>query len=125
MLQNLLTLTLREGTYSSSTAPIDLTQPLPLLIRSILLRSSLAHLYDLHSLLISLLKLSKLSPSITEAYIPYRRVVNQRDDALKGLPEGFNVGRIGRVEIEGERETDLVKLVLGCLERVGNEIGAG
>lgn len=145
VLQNLLSLRLREGVYSASLSPdpssfvqqpplaLDTSLPLPQLVRSIVLRSPLAHLYELHSMLTSLLMLSTVSPSITSAYIPQRLlVIEDSEDALfKGLPEGFNIRRLGKPaslssqEEGGERlVTDVVALVLRCLDRVGKEIGS-
>lgn len=136
VLQKLYTCRLREGTLwasaeadpsksALSTTTLDTTLPLPQLIRSALLRSPLAHLYELHPLFTSLLSLSTTSPSITSAYIPYRRIVgnSEGDDfVLKGLPEGFVVHKIGRAGA-GEEEGDVVQLSLACLREVGNEIG--
>lgn len=122
---------------------IDSDIPLRQLIRSALLRSPLAHLYELHPLFTSLLTLSTSSPSITSAYIPYRRIAGlPHGDALatpammKGLPAGFTPKRIGRaVQMNGDSdgmareearaEMDVVQLTLGCLRKVGEEIGAG
>ncbi|KAM0751477.1 hypothetical protein T439DRAFT_287566 [Meredithblackwellia eburnea MCA 4105] len=138
VLQKLLHCRLREGTLwasaetnpsssVSSIPPLDTSLPLPKLIRSALLRSPIAHLYELHPLFTALLSLSTTSPSITSAYIPYRRVANggQSDEVtFKGLAEGFPVGKIGRPG-DGEEEGDVVQLTLACLGLVGLEIGAG
>mgnify|MGYP001592173537 CR=1 FL=1 len=138
MLQKLYHCRLREGTLWASTqdspsstvaavTPLDLALPLPQLIRSALLRSPLAHLYELHTHFTSLLSLSTTSPSITSAYIPYRRVAGtgQPDQvAFKGLPEGVQIGRVGRAG-DGEEEGDVVQLTLACLALVSEEIGAG
>ncbi|GAA5873054.1 hypothetical protein JCM1840_007309 [Sporobolomyces johnsonii] len=144
VLQKLLATRLREGTLWASAQPepsnavasplqLDTSLALPALIRSTLLRSPLAHLYELHSLFTALLSLSSSSPSIISAYVPYRRIVGIRDDSgeepsLEGLPAGFQVKRIGRLSTAGageEPEGDVVKLVLACLAKVGDEIGAG
>ncbi|KAL8279821.1 hypothetical protein RQP46_007671 [Phenoliferia psychrophenolica] len=138
VLQKLFHCRLREGTLWASTqpspsrtvaavTPLDVSLPLPQLIRSALLRSPLAHLYELHPHFTSLLSLSTTSPSITSAYIPYRRVAgNGQPDqvAFKGLPEGIQIGRVGRAG-EGEEEGDVVQLTLACLALVSEEIGAG
>lgn len=55
---------------------------------------------------------------------------------MKGLPAGFTPKRIGRaVQMNGDSdgmareearaEMDVVQLTLGCLRKVGEEIGAG
>lgn len=137
VLQKLLTCRLREGTLWASTqpepslsvlaaTPLDTSLPLPQLIRSALLRSPFAHLYELHPLFTSLLALSTSSPSITSAYIPYRRIAGtgEQEAGLKGLPAGFVVTRIGKGKVE-EQESDVVQLTLACLRKVGEEIGAG
>lgn len=136
VLQNLAGLVLREGIYAASldsdptasakspAAPLSASFPLPQLIRSVLLRSPLAHLYELHPLLTSLLTLSITSPSITSAYIPYRQIAaSANDNSIRGLPIGFEVGRVGRVVEQESLETDVVKLVLTCLNSIGKEIG--
>ncbi|GAA5886464.1 hypothetical protein JCM5296_001916 [Sporobolomyces johnsonii] len=145
VLQKLLATRLREGTLWASAQPepsnavaspllrLDASLALPALVRSTLLRSPLAHLYELHPLFIALLSLSSSSPSIVFAYVPYRRIVGIRDDSgeepsLEDLPTGFQVKRIGRLSTAGageEPEGDVVKLVLACLAKVGDEIGAG
>lgn len=137
VLQKLLACRLREGTLWASTQPepslsvltsasLDTSLPLPQLIRSALLSSPLAHLYELHPLFTSLLALSTSSPSITSAYIPYRKIAGtgESDAVLKGLPAGFATTRIGKGEV-GEQESDVVQLTLACLRNVGEEIGAG
>lgn len=137
MLQKLLHCRLLEGTlwasYQPSPSlsvqslpPLDVSLPLSDLIRSALLRSPLAHLYELHQLFTSLLSLSTTSPSITSAYIPYRRVAASGlpdHIAFKGLAEGFEIGRIGRPG-DGEEEGDVVQLTIDCLGLIGHEIGA-
>ena len=129
VLQRLLNLRLGEGTLSTaleSSSTIDTTLPLPLLIRSLLLRSSLGHLYELHPLFTSLISLSTHSPSITSAYIPSRRHAAIKDSdniTFRGLPDGFIVGKIGRAG-SGMEESDVVQLVLRILEKLGEEIGS-
>lgn len=137
VLQRLLHSKLRECTLWASyqadptaslvlSPSIDTALPLPVLLRSLLLRSSLAHLYELHPLFTALLSLSIVSPSITSAYIPFRRDTGARGSdniTFKGLPDGFIVGRVGRSGV-GETEGDVVKLALACLAKVGLEIGA-
>ncbi|GAA5936680.1 hypothetical protein JCM1841_000223 [Sporobolomyces salmonicolor] len=143
VLQKLLATRLREGTLWASAQPepstavawplqLDTSLPLPVLIRSALLRSPLAHLYELHPLFTALLALSTSSPSITSTYVPYSRVVGISDDSggepsLEGLPSGFEIKRIGRLPSAGGEafQGDVVKLVLACLAQVGAEIGAG
>lgn len=110
-----------------SGSPLDVSLPLTQLVRSALLRSPLAHLYELHPLFISLLSLSTTSPSITSAYIPYRGIGHAEKsdaEAFKGLPEGFIVRKIGRSTSTVEAG-DVVQLALANLELVGVEIGAG
>ncbi|SGY81478.1 BQ5605_C009g05501 [Microbotryum silenes-dioicae] len=141
VLQHLTTLRIGGGTLFSSTQPdptsallvpppltLDSPSGGPSLIRSALLRSPLGHLYELYPSLTALLSLSIVSPSITSAYIPYRRIVNSdpssiEDEGLSGLPEGIQLGRIGRVKYEEGQDTDVVKLTLGCLQKVAGEIG--
>lgn len=138
VLQKLHGCRLREGTLWASTqadpssaaasSTLDTSLSLAQLVRSALLRSPRAHLYELHHQFTSLLSLSTTSPSITSAYIPYRRIVGSDEDdamAFKGLPEGVTIKRIGRA---GETETgegDVVQLALACLKLVGEEIGCG
>ncbi|GAA5902486.1 Mon2p [Sporobolomyces salmoneus] len=140
VLQKLTSIRLREGTLwassqsdpsasASSTSPqLDASLPLPLLIRSTLLRSSLAHLYELHPLFTSLLSLAQMTPSINLNYLPYRSTVGRTPDSdelsFEGLPHGFRVKRIGQTSIEQE-ESDVLKLALTGLALVGQEIGAG
>ncbi|SCV74793.1 BQ2448_7822 [Microbotryum intermedium] len=141
VLQYLSTVRIGAGTLFSSTQtdptsallkppPLTLDSPSggPTLIRSALLRSPLGHLYDLYPSLTALLSLSIISPSITSAYIPYRRIVDSDpfktdDEGLPGLPEGIQLGRIGKIGQEESQETDVVRLTLGCLQKVAGEIG--
>ncbi|KAI5479516.1 endosomal peripheral membrane protein [Pseudohyphozyma bogoriensis] len=110
-----------------SLPPLEASTPIPQLVRSALLRSPLAHLYEFHPLFTSLLSLSTQSPSITSAYIPYRRTTGdglEDSVAFKGLPEGFKIQKIGRTGHDAEA-TDIVHLTLAALTKVGTEIGAG
>ncbi|GJN94193.1 hypothetical protein Rhopal_007267-T1 [Rhodotorula paludigena] len=140
LLQKLLSLRLRPNTLWASyqpnpsaaiTAPtqLDTTLPLSGLVRSALLRSPLAHLYELHTLFTDLLALSNLSPSITAAYVPYRRLVGINPEtgegSFEGLPAGFTPSAAPRAKASEVEETDVVKLTLRCLSAVGKEIGAG
>lgn len=124
----LSTLSIPSAKHGSSP-PLDSSLPLPQLIRSALLRSPLAHLYELHPLFTKLLNLSIKSPSITSAYIPYRNL--RSANMFAGLPEGFVRRKIGgKMETEGGDEikresSDVVVLVIACLELIGSEIGAG
>ena len=68
--------------------------PLSQLVRAALLRSPRAHLYELHQQFTALLALSTASPSITSAYVPYRRIAGS-EEAFKGLPDGFKVQSVG------------------------------
>ncbi|GAA5884135.1 hypothetical protein JCM6882_002154 [Rhodosporidiobolus microsporus] len=138
LLQKTLDLELPEGTLWASSQPdpseavsssftVDASLPLPSLIRSVLLRSPRAHLYDLHPLFTDLLSLSNLSPSITSAYVPPRQLVGLDEDGqrtFEGLPAGVELGKVGR---EGPRthEQDVAKLALAALAVVGKEVGAG
>ncbi|GAA6033445.1 hypothetical protein JCM8097_001397 [Rhodosporidiobolus ruineniae] len=140
LLQKLLNLRIPEGSLWASSQPnpseavsspvtLDASLPIPDLVRSALLRSSQAHLYELHPLFTDLLSLSNLSPSIVAPYVPQRYLVSLAEDgeqSFEGLPSGFEVGRIGRSGGKEERgETQVVKLVLAALAKVGQEIGAG
>lgn len=132
----LSTLPLPSSSYlSSSTTPaIDYNLPLPTLIRSALLRSSIGHLYELHPLFTKLLNLSIKSPSITSAYIPYRNLSSGY--SVGGLPDGFVRRKIGQPSELGEQNlndpmqvvkerNDVVALVIACLDLVGIEVGSG
>lgn len=125
----LSTLSIPSTNYTTAQS-LDINLPLPELIRSALLRSPLAHLYELHPLFTKLLNLSIKSPSITSAYIPYRNL--RSANLVSGLPEGFVRRKIGGKieEKEGVEEvkresSDVVMLVIACLELIGSEIGAG
>ncbi|GAA6056217.1 hypothetical protein JCM3770_002092 [Rhodotorula araucariae] len=114
----------------ASPEPPDAGLPLAALVRSALLRSPRAHLYELHPCFTDLLQLSSLAPSITAAYIPHRRLGILDAEAgvatYEGLPAGFDPAIVGRARRPDEKvETDVAKLVLACLETVGQEIGAG
>lgn len=138
VLQRLLNSTLRQGSLRASfeadptsailqPPPHDSALPLPQLIRTLLLCSTKAHLYELHPLLTSLLSLSIHSPSITSAYIPSKRNSITEVDSVRfrGLPDGFLPGIIGRgTGRRGEDVEDVLELVLKCLKKVGEEIGA-
>lgn len=115
-----------------SPAAVDASLPLPELVRSALLRSPHAHLHELYPLLTDLLHLSNLAPSITAAYIPHRRLVDldpaTGEPRLDGLPAGFEVGVVGggrRPDEDKTGETDVARLVLACLAKVGHDLGAG
>lgn len=121
---------LDPSSSATSSPALDTSLPLAQLVRSALLRSPRGHLYELHQQFTALLSLSTSSPSITSAYIPYRRLVGSEEDdviAFKGLPEGFKVERIGRAGAGAveEGEGDVVQLALACLKLVGEEIGSG
>lgn len=139
--------------------PLDASLSLADFVRSALLRSPLAHLYEMHQLLTALVSSSisvtsspspSPSSSVTTAYVPYRRLLqgstinptthnNDNDDdddddngggggghALKGLPEGFQVQTIGRVELGSDGGgSDVTQLALKCLFLVGLGIGSG
>jgi len=45
--------------------------------------------------------------------------------SFEGLPHGFKVKRTGQPSTSRDAESDILKLVLACLEKVGSEIGAG
>lgn len=138
ILQKLASMRLREGTLwastqsspsAAATSPFSLDSSLPLsaLIRSTLLRSPLAHLYELHPLFTGVLALAQTTPSINLKYVPYRLTVGRSDSGehtYEGLPHGFKVKRTGRTSGQAQ-ETDVLKLVLSSLEKVGSEIGAG
>ena len=116
-------------------AAVDPSQPLTLLVRSALLRSPVAHVYEVHSLLTDLLSLASSAPSVVSAYVPYRRIVGAgaakgqgqgAEERWPGLPDGFKVGRVGREEEgEGEFGQDVVGLCLRGLRVVGEEAGVG
>ncbi|BGP52111.1 Endocytosis and vacuole integrity protein [Rhodotorula kratochvilovae] len=140
LLQQLLSLRLFPNSLWASSQPspseaiaspsaLDASLPLTTLVRSALLRSPLAHLYELHPRFTGLLQLSNLAPSITAAYVPHRRLVGldaeTGEASYEGLPAGFEPGVVGRARRTDEKvETDVVKLVLACLAAVGQEIGA-
>ncbi|GAA5958007.1 hypothetical protein JCM3765_006230 [Sporobolomyces pararoseus] len=138
VLQKLLSIRLKEGTLWASTQSdptssvstpfqIDSSLPLSTLIRSTLLRSPFAHLYELHSLFTSLLTLAQTTPCINLNYLPYRCTVGRTESgeiSYDGLPHGFKVKRTGQVSTEAN-ETDILVLTLKGLEIVGEEIGAG
>jgi hypothetical protein len=137
-LQKLTSTRLREGTLWAGTQPdpssaassplqLDTSLPLSTLIRSTLLRSPLAHLYELHPLFTSLLSLAQTTPPINLTYLPYRYTVGRTENgqiSYDGLPHGFKVKKTGQVSSNLE-ESDVLKLVLKGLELVGQEIGAG
>lgn len=139
LLQQLLALRLSEGTLWASGQPdpsaaavspfsLDASLPLSSLVRTALLRSPSAHLYELQPLFTDLLTLANLAPPITTAYTPSRHLVALGDDRkqhFEGLPTGFEVGTIGRNWHDEDEETSVVKLVLAALAKVGKEIGAG
>ncbi|GAA6060857.1 hypothetical protein JCM10212_006237 [Sporobolomyces blumeae] len=137
ILQKLFALRLAEGTLWASTQSspskaidspdaFDPSLPLSSMIRSILLRSPAAHLYEFHSLLVALLSVVQTTSPSTTASLPYRFAAGQAEDGqdLEGLPHGFPIVGIGKPPAEPQ-EVDIVKLVLGCLAVVGSEIGAG
>ncbi|KAM0789810.1 hypothetical protein ACM66B_006661 [Microbotryomycetes sp. NB124-2] len=104
-------------------------------VRSTLLCSPVAHLYELHQLLTSLLGLSASTPSVVSAYVPSRRVSggtrggDRHQSELKGLPDGVQVGLVGSnsrdvVDGESEADRDVTALVARCLTLVGQEIGS-
>ncbi|GAA5895692.1 hypothetical protein JCM8208_005301 [Rhodotorula glutinis] len=115
----------------ASPSPLDPSLPLPDLVRSALLRSPQAHLYELYPLFTDLLQLCNLAPSVTAAYVPHRRLVDfdreTGEPRFDGLPAGFEIGVVGRARRGDEEsgESDVVRLVLACLARVGQELGAG
>ena len=139
VLQKLNSARLREGTLwaSSQSSPsaaadsplqLDTSLPLATLIRSTLLRSPLAHLYELHPLFTSLLSLAQTTPPLQSSYLPYRSTVGLSEEgelSFEGLPHGFKVKRTGQSSTSTNDESDILKLVLSCLEKVGSEIGAG
>ncbi|BGP35773.1 Endocytosis and vacuole integrity protein [Rhodotorula toruloides] len=116
----------------ASPTPLSSTSPREL-VRDAMLRSPLAHLYELHGLLTDLLEVARNEPSIVQAYMPQRFAVglrNEDDDGeWEGLPAGCKVGIVGRRRRGGagqdEDEMDVAKLTLRCLRLVGEEIGAG
>ncbi|GAA5982187.1 hypothetical protein JCM5350_003486 [Sporobolomyces pararoseus] len=137
-LQKLLSVRLREGTLWASTQPdpssavftplqIDPTSPLSTLIRSTLLRSPFAHLYELHPLFTSLITLAQTTPPINLNYLPYRSTVGRTESGeinYDGLPYGFKVKRTGHPLTEVQ-DTEVLALALKGLEIVGKEIGSG
>ncbi|GAA5930374.1 hypothetical protein JCM10213_001074 [Rhodosporidiobolus nylandii] len=139
LLQQLLALRLPEGSLWASLQPapseaianpfsLDSSLSLSTLVRTAILRSPHAHLYELQPLLTAFLSLSNLVPSVTSAYVPHRELVarsNDGEQTFEGLPAGIDVGKIGRVGGREVEESDLRKLVLAALARVGEEVGAG
>lgn len=120
--------TVQRCRFASSSARRLSRSPGPHPLDARPLRTSL---YELHPLFTALLSLSSSSPSIIFAYVPYRRIVGIRDDSgeepsLEDLPTGFQVKRVGRLSTAGageEPEGDVVKLVLACLAKVGDDSG--
>ncbi|KAK4051549.1 Endocytosis and vacuole integrity protein [Microbotryomycetes sp. JL201] len=101
VLQRLIACRLRPKTlwasYEAEPSMAIKSEPTPTfvdVVRSTLLCSPIAHLYELHQLLTSLLGLSVSSPSVVSAYVPSRRSSGGGNE-LKGLPEGVQVGLIG------------------------------
>ena len=124
MLQKLASCRLRPNTLWTSYQSADSSESSNT-VRSTLLRSAIAHLYELHQLLTSVLGLSTSCPSIVASYVPHRRIsTGGVEDELKGLPEGVQVGRIGGRHSSHEEERDVAMLVMRCLTLVGQEIGA-
>ncbi|BGO96049.1 hypothetical protein NBRC10512_005991 [Rhodotorula toruloides] len=143
VLQRLSALRLARDTLWASTQPSPssaIASPTPLSsssprdrVRDAMLRSPLAHLYELHGVLIDLLEVARSEPSIVQAYMPQRFAVGLREEdeevEWEGLPAGCKVGIVGRRRRGGvghdEDEMDVAKLALRCLKLVGEEIGAG
>ncbi|BGP03886.1 Endocytosis and vacuole integrity protein [Rhodotorula toruloides] len=143
VLQRISALRLAPSTLWASTQPSPssaIASPTPLssssprdLVRDAMLRSPLAHLYELHNLFTDLLEVARNELSIVQAYMPQRLAVGLReeDDEVEweGLPAGCKVGAVGRRRRGGvghdEGEMDVAKLALRCLKLVGEEIGAG
>ncbi|GAA6010582.1 hypothetical protein JCM10207_007749 [Rhodosporidiobolus poonsookiae] len=126
----------------SSPPPIDPTAPgsLAALVRTALLRSPLAHLYELHPLLTDLVALARAAPSVAAPYVPQRYLSassssaeGEEGEKWEGLPAGFEVGRVGRRRAQGGEGggagdgemQDVVQLAVRALKMVGGEIGAG
>lgn len=120
------------STAIASPAPLSSGSP-SAIVRDAMLRSPLAHLYELHRLLTNLLEVARNEPSIVQAYMPQRFAVGLRDGddqaEWDGLPPGCKIGVVGRRHRDGagrgEKEMDVGKLALRCLKLVGEEIGAG
>ena len=97
-------------------------------VRTRLLESPTAILYELYPLLVDLLRTVATLPTVTRApsYLPRRFLETPADDAepFDGLPAGWQVGHIGRL-IAPDTEQDLVSLVGACLGQVGRAIAAG
>ncbi|BGP27996.1 Endocytosis and vacuole integrity protein [Rhodotorula toruloides] len=142
VLQRLSTLRLAPNTLWAATQPspssamasstsLSSTSPREL-VRAAMLRSPLAHLYELHGFLTELLGVARNEPSIAQAYMPQRFAVGLRDGdeevEWEGLPAGCKVGIVGRRRRvgagQGEDEMDVAKLALKCMKLVGEEIGA-
>ncbi|GAA5943397.1 Mon2p [Sporobolomyces koalae] len=138
VLQQLDTIRIREGTLwasqqadptasADSAHEIDTSLPPHLLLRSILLKSPLAHVYELQPLLIRFLSLAQKTSFVHLDYTPYRCTVGRTDSGdfeFPGLPHGFTVKRTG-LSAGSTQGSNVVDLVLSILEKVGHEIGAG
>ncbi|GAA5977223.1 hypothetical protein JCM11641_003881 [Rhodosporidiobolus odoratus] len=146
LLHSCLSLNLPSGALwaSSQSSPssciltpfsYDPSLPLPQLVRSALLHSPRAHLYDLYPLFVDLLALSELTPAIkAPSWGPHMGLERDEEgkEVWEGLPGGIEVGRIGRSigypaagAEEEEEGADVKRLVLRALKVVGKEVGAG
>ncbi|GAA5871435.1 hypothetical protein JCM3774_005599 [Rhodotorula dairenensis] len=132
LLQRLLALRLPTKTLSTSLqsppASADPDADAAARVRSQLLETPSAMLYELFPLLVDLLRTVATLPTVTRATsdLPRRYLetpVND-DEAFDGLPAEYKVGKIGRL-VAPDAEQDLMSLVNACLGQVGRVIAAG
>ncbi|GAA6023836.1 hypothetical protein JCM11491_006311 [Sporobolomyces phaffii] len=138
VLQKLVSIRLGAGTLSTATA----SGGGGVGVRESLLRSPVAHLYELYPLLTAFVALlASSSAAVRLDYVPYRLTVDE-DDGTTTTQEGFPSGwftptaaaaaaaaaatnRATRGGTTSTTTTDALKLVLEGLELVGTEIQAG
>ncbi|GAA5982776.1 hypothetical protein JCM10908_006780 [Rhodotorula pacifica] len=133
LLQRLIDLRLPAGTLnvalqSTTSRATDRDSQAASEVRSSLLQSPCAFLYEFYPLFVDLLRTVATLPTVTRApsYLPrrYLDIPADEEEAYDGLPAGWKVSNIGRL-VAPDAEQDLVSLVSVCLGQVGREMAAG